>query len=1087
MKLWYARTAWFSLAALFLLNPATPAHGQATDGNVVGSVYDSTGAAVAGAAVELLNLATGVRATSSTDAQGAYRFGNVLIGTYTVNVAAAGFTPASLKDVAVELSRTSTANLTLTVGNVTSAVEVSSAPALLDTTTAQIGNSYERRLATEHPLSANPSGGVYNLSLLSAGVASSGGIGAGTGPSVGGIRPRNNNFSVEGVDNNNKNITGPIIYVPNDAVGEFTVLQNQFSAEFGRGSGGQFNVTIKSGTNQLHGSFYEYLLNRHLNAIDQSAARQGVRSPPRFDENRVGGQAGGPILKNRWFVYGLYEYNPAGRASVSSTPAFAPTAAGYATLAGLPNISKSNLEMLSRFAPPAPAPVRFTPVNGTPIPIGIFSTIRPSYSNSYNWLISSDYSISAKDQLRVRYLNNENQGLDTGASLPQFFTPQPVYSKMASLGEFHNFAPNVNNELRLAWNRNNNTRLMPDVAWPGLDVFPNVVIRNDLNVDIGPNTNSPAAVIQNTYQLVNNLSWTKGRHDLKFGIDFRSQIFGSNYVPRGRGDYQWTTLERYLNDTIPDFIALRNVGGKIYSGNTRAYYGFVNDNYRLRSNLTINLGLRYELNGVSKSMKEFDLNKLADVPGVLTFQAPVSTRNNWAPRVGFAWSPGRSARTSIRGGFGIAYDQWFDNIGTQARPPQANANVDLTGNAGAGFLAGGGIPASARAASLTPAQARAATSYWLDPVQKLPYAITMNIGVQRTFAKDYTLEARYVGTKGVHLIMQGQLNRNSLVTEAFHLPTYLQAPTQATLDALKITTATFTQLRATPAWNPLQPHGFSTAIIAYQPRGNSRYHGLALDFKKRYSRNLMFLAAYTLSRNEDDSTAELNSVVATPRRPQDYNNFAAERSYSPLDRRHRFTYTAVYNTPWFSAHQNVLAKNVLGNWQVSGTYTAETGTWATPQSGVDSNQNGDSATDRAILNPNGVPGSSSGVSALRNSSGATVAYLAQNPNAQYILAQIGAYANSGRNILRTPGINNVDMTVAKNIALRERYSLQLRADMFNAMNHPQFTLGNINSIRLRSTSGSANMFIPGNPLFGRWDQVFSSNSRVVQITAKLSF
>jgi hypothetical protein len=910
---------WLALIALVLTVFGERLDAQATDGNVVGVVYDSTGAGLPGAGVELLNTATGIRANATTDSQGTYRFGNVPIGNYTITVTATGFTPASLKDVTVELNRSTTANLTLSVGNVNSAIEVSSAPALLDTTTAQIGNTYERRLATEHPLSANRSGGIYNLALLGAGVSSSGGIGAGTGPSVGGIRPRNNNFSVEGVDNNNKNVTGPIIYVPNDAVGEFSVLQNQFSAEFGRGSGGQFNVTLKSGTNEIHGSIYEYLLNRKLNANDQAAARQGVLTPPRFDENRLGAQVGGPIIKNRWFYYGLFEYNPQGSAGVPSAPVFSPTAAGYDTLSRMVGISKSNLDMLRLYAPPASNIVRSIPVNGVQIPIGVNQIVAPSYSNTYNWLASTDYTISSRDQLRVRYLSNENHGLDTGASLPQFFTPQPIYSKMASLSEFHNFAPNLVNELRLAWNRNNNSRLMPDLSWPGLDVFPNVVIRNDLNVNIGPNNNSPAQVIQNTYQLVNNLSWNKGKHDLKFGVDLRSQIFASTYVPRGRGDYQWTTLERYLNDTIPDFIAQRNVGGKVYSGNTPAYYGFVNDNFRFRSNLTINLGLRYELNGVSKSMKEFDLNKLADVPGVLTFQAPQSTKNNWAPRIGFAWSPGRSGKTSIRGGFGISYDQWFDNIGTQARPPQANANVDLTGNAGTGFLANGGIPASARATALTPAQARAATSYWLDPLQKLPYAISMNFGVQRSFAKDYTVEVRYVGTKGVHLIMQGQLNRNSLVTESFNLPTYLQAPSQETLNSLRISTATFTQLRATAAWNPLLPYGFTTPIIAYQPRGNSRYHGMAIDFKKRYSNGLMFQAAYTLSRNVDDSTAELNSVVATPRRPQDYNNYAAERAYSALDRRHRFTYTAIYNTPWFSASKNAILKNILGNWQVSGT------------------------------------------------------------------------------------------------------------------------------------------------------------------------
>ena len=355
---------------------------------------------------------------------------------------------------------------------------------------------------------------------------------------------------------------------------------------------------------------------------------------------------------------------------------------------------------------------------------------------------------------------------------------------------------------------------------------------------------------------------------MKFGIDLRAKIFGSTYISRARGDYQWTTLEKYLNDTVPDYIAQRTVGGKVYSGNAPAYYGFVNDSYRFRQNVTLNLGLRYELNGISKAMKDFDLNKIADVPGVLTFQAPVSTKKNFAPRVGFAWSPGRSAKTSIRGGFGMAYDQWFDNIGIQARPPQATSVVILTGKPGTGFLANGAIPNTA-GSTLTPAAARASTSYYLDPLQRLPYAITYNIGAEHSFGKDYTLGARYVGTN---------LNRNALVTDTFNLPTYLQAPTQATLDSLKITTATFTQLQTTAAFNPLIASGFTNTITAYQPRGNSRYDGLAIELKKRYSRNLLLNLAYTLSHTTDDSTAEFNSVVANPRHPQDLNNYTAERT-----------------------------------------------------------------------------------------------------------------------------------------------------------------------------------------------------------------
>lgn len=1061
--------------------------GQATDGNIVGSVQDATGAVVVNANVELTNQATGVKTGTTTDSTGSYRFGNVPTGTYNITIAASGFTTATLKNVQVELNKTATANVTLSVGSVSSQVEVTTAAALLDTTTAQVTNTYETRLATELPMSANPNGGVYNLALVGAGVASSGGVGVGYGPAIGGQRPRNNNFTIDGVDNNRKDVTGPTVFVPNDAVGDFTVLQNQFSAEFGHSSGGQFNATVKSGTNEIHGSVYEYLQNRKLDANDQAAARQGNLSPPRYDQNRLGGEAGGPILKNKLFVYGLYEYNPVGQAGVSATPVYAPTAAGYAALDALSGISKTNLGILEKYAPATSNPVRTTPVNGVTIPLGVYPIVAPNYSNSYNWLISSDYNLSDKDQIRGRYVSNKTAGVDIAASLPVFFFPRPTTAKLGSVSEFHTFRPNLTNEIRLAFNRYNDDIQVPNAQYPGLDVFPNVVMRDDLNLNIGPDPNGPQATKQTTYQIVDNVSWNKGKHDLKFGFDGRDLIAASTFIQRNRGDYEWTTLNGFLNDTVPNYIAQRNVGGKPYSGDNHAYYFFANDNYRVNRSLTVNLGVRWEYNGVAQSMREFALNSIADVPGVIVFRAPEPSKKNWAPRIGFAYSPGSTGRTSIRGGFGLAYDQVFDNVGTNARPPQATSTVDVTGNPGGNFLANGGILPTANAGTLTPAQARAATSSYLPPNQQLGYAITWNFGIQHSFANDYTFEARYIGTKGIHLLYQQQINRNSLVTADFNLPTYLQAPSQATLDALKISTDTFTPLRRTAAWNPLLPYGFTSAITGYVPRGNSNYHGLATELKKRYAKNLLFTAAYTFSHLIDDSTAEVNSIVASPRRPQNFNAIAAEKANSALDRRHRFTFTSVYDTPWFSHHNNPIVRNTVGNWEFAGTYTAESGEWATPQSGVDADQNGDAASDRVILNPSGTPGTSSGVTALKNSAGATVAYLANNPSAQFIRAQVGAFATSGRNILATPGINNIDFTIAKNIVVKERYKLQLRADLFNAFNHPQYILGRVNNVRARNTSGAANMFVPGDPLFGRWDQVFSSNPRIAQITAKLVF
>jgi hypothetical protein len=1063
--------------------------GQSGDGALVGTVLDASGAGVPNASVQLQNMDTGVKTSTKTDAGGSYRFNNILVGRYIVTATAPGFTTTSLKDLAVELNKSTTANIKVEIGSVATAVDVMEASTTIDTTTAQVGNNFETRMAAEIPSSANPNGGVLNLALLGAGVTSSGGVGVGTGPSVGGQRPRNNNFMIDGVDNNRKDVTGPVLAIPNDAVAEFTVLQNQFSAEFGHSSGGQFNTVLRGGTNEVHGLVYDYLQNRNLDAMDQADKRQGIFTNPRYDQNRLGGAIGGPIRKNKLFYYGLYEYNPLGQAS---TPAggttYAPTAAGYATLSSMSGISATNLGILKQYLPAAASPVKATPVNGVNIPLGILPISAPNYTNTYSWLTSIDYNISDKDQLRGRYVDNKISAINIAANLPVFFFPRPTTSHLGSISEFHNFRPNLTNELRLAFNRFNDNIQVPDFKYPGLDVFPNIQIQGDLNVQIGPNPNGPQATIQTTYQINDNVSWTKGRHDFKFGFDGRSLIAASTFIQRVRGDYDYNLLERFLQDKVPDLLAERNVGGKPYSGNNIALYGYANDNWKVTRNLSLNLGVRYEFTSVPKSMKEFALNSIADVPGVLTFVEPQPQKKNFAPRLGFAYSPGNSGTTSIRGGFGMAYDQVFDNVGTNARPPQATSTVDAVVTEVPGFLANGGILPTAKAASLSPADARAATSSFLPGVIQAGYSINWNFGIQHVFAKDYTVDVRYVGTRGVHLLYQLQINRADIVTPTNFLPTYLTAPSQAALDSLPLTLTQLTNERNTAGiGNTLAPYGFTSNITAYEPRGNSEYHGLAVEVTKRFTAHNLFKGSYTWSHLLDDSTAEVNSTTLSPRRPQDFNNIRNEWASSLLDRRQRFTFTWLYEAPWYQHDKSWLKRNILGNYQISGTYAVESPEYGTPQSAVDSNMNGDAAADRVIINQTGTPGTSSDVTALKNSAGATVGYLAVNPNAEFIRAQLGALANSGRNILATRGINNWDMNVSKTLAFNERMKLQLRADLYNGFNHPQYTPGKINNVGFSNRSGVTNYLTPGNPVFGQFDQVYSSNPRTVQVAARLTF
>ncbi len=352
-----------TLLSLALLLPVL-SFGQAISGDLTGVVKDSSGAYVANADVELTNLATGFKQSSKTNAQGEYRFVNLPVGHYSVDASSAGL-KGGYRDVEVSLNKVATANITAAVVSAGTTVEVNEQAVAIDTTTPTISTTYGAKQIAESPLStagtATASSGVLNLSLLDAGIATSGGIGAGSGPSVGGQRPRNNNFTVEGVDNNSLSVTGPLIVVPNDAVDSFTVLQNQYSAEFGHSSGGQFNQTVKSGTNQFHGTAYEYFQNRNLNAQDSQVAQSQVAngqtpSNTRYDNNRFGGNFGGPIVKNKLFFFTDWEYNPIGQ-SASAVTFAAPTSAGYSQLAAL-FPGSANLQQLQKYVPAAGQPVR---------------------------------------------------------------------------------------------------------------------------------------------------------------------------------------------------------------------------------------------------------------------------------------------------------------------------------------------------------------------------------------------------------------------------------------------------------------------------------------------------------------------------------------------------------------------------------------------------------------------------------------------------------------------------------------------------------------------------------------------------------
>jgi Carboxypeptidase regulatory-like domain len=1122
---------------LFALSLIMPRHAgaQAISGDLTGTVTDKTGAAVPNASVEATNDATGVKNEAKTNGQGDFRFSNLPVGAYTVRVSAPSFATTTFTKIEIALNRIEDLKVTLEIGSQSTTVEVSGASPLINTTTAQIEGTFSTEQTADLPVSSIGLG-VVNLALLQPGVATGGGVGAGTGPSVGGQRPRDNNFTIEGVDNNNKGVTGPLVRPPNDAVEEFSTLQNQFSPEFGHSNGGQFNTVIKSGTNDFHGLAYEYFNNRNLNAEDQDVIQAlGTGAPnPRYDFNRFGGQIGGPVFKNKLFFFGNFEYNTLGQASVAAGGLCSPTAAGYTTIAGISGLSATNLGILQKYAAPAPVAGGCTnarskdpsgapnpngsifitnsadPRGFTPVETGILNVQAPNFIN-YKFLTTSmDWDPSSNDHVRGRYLYNSIVGIDNAAALPAFFLGQPQKFHLFTLAYFHTFSATLANEFRVGYNRFSNILPAGNFQFPGLDVFPNVTFQ-DLGLNIGPDNNAPQSAVQNLYQAIDNVTYNRGQHTFKLGIEGRKFITPQTFIQRSRGDYIYSTLDLYLRDITPDNVAQRSTGNLPYFGDQAGIFWYANDDWKIRHNLTINLGVRYEYMTIPFSERMQTLNSAASVPGLLVFSEPQAPTRDFMPRIGFAYSPGNSGNTSIRAGFGLGYDVLYDNIGLLAVPPQIGGTNDVSGAGTPNFLANGGLPPGSGGLQTFPtiAAQRAATANFVTVNQKDPYAEQWNLSVQHKFGSKYSVELGYLGTRGVHLDMQIRINKIAVVNAANALPTFFTAPSQATLDGL---TTTLTDLKSMSNIRPdFLAAGFTNpAFVQDSPVGFSSYHGFTASVIRQFSRGLSFTGNYTFSHAIDNSTADFNTTVLAPRRPADFQNVAFDKSNSILDHRHRIVLTAIYDLPYFKTG-NWARRNLLGNWLFAPIYTYQSGQWATAQSGTDSNLNGDSATDRVILNPAGLPGTGSDIVPQCNSlvpagekcgvpdknnpayhpNDFIVAYLAIG-NGRYVKAGQGAFANVGRNTLQLPPINNIDFTASKKFNLTERFRLEFQAQFVNILNHPQYVGGFLDRVdEVRFPAGAS----PGPTTFvtasaGGFNQpslAFSSNPRNLQLVLKFGF
>lgn len=1082
------RLTLFALVLACGLFTTSLAWAQRFDGGLRVTVLDKSDASVEDARVTVTNEATNVSITATASSAGTYVFPNLLVGSYRITVEKTGFKKAISGGVSVVSNQVTESIVTLEVGEVSAVVQVEAGADLVKAESSTLDATFSGKTAQDLPINT-PGGDVKELSVLAPGTTTQQGGVLGSGGSIGGTRPRFNSFNVDGVEDNKLDTNGPTQGVIQESVAEFTLLTNQFSAEYGHSAGGIFNVVTKSGTNDWHGSAWEYNRNRNYDAFDNQQKDRNHKD--RYDYNRAGASAGGKIIRNRWFLFGAYEFQNNGLAA-SSPQVKLPTASGLQTVQGL--AADAAVQAILKEFPVAPQNDAGTvTVNGNAIPVGFLTTVAPAYVNQHDFLINSDLTLG-KHQVSTRFLYERIRQPDFNASLPakQFLGTRGSDGRKAVVSDVWAISSRVINNLRASYSRS----VGPQITSPtGFENFPNVIIDDLSSVNIGPEQNAPQSYIQNVYHLADTVNYIRGAHSFKFGVEGKKYIAPTNGLPRARGEWDYTSLSQLVNDFVPNGTpnkALRGAGSGSVPENYPAVYWFIQDDWKVTPRLTLNLGLRYEYYGVPVGDKRQALNAISNDPNLgLIFRAPRADTNNIAPRIGFAYDPTGRGRWAIRGGAGVAYDVIPNNFAINSLPPQLQTEQKpaitcaLAGapawcstwnpaqtNSGQGFLAGGGL-LQVNVPPADQAAARAKSSSFI-PDRVMPKIISWTLGVQHQLFRDSSIEVRYVGTRSLELPVQRRLNSASAFDPRFKalggglapLPTYLKlSDVPASVASPASTANDFDNFNP----QPYSVDGFLGNLTTFPPIGSGIYHAASVDFMHRLARGLFVRANYTFAKNIDNATNELFSSIVNPRRAQDGYDFGNERGPSALDIRHKLAISWLYDIPNVRTSYGFVRVLAHG-WEWGGSYLAESGQPVTPLSvGTDANANGDGAGDRTIFNPSGITATGTIVDAVCNSGagGATsvvtadpntgaffcnanhtapddahlVGYVAENPNARYIQAQFGAFANAGRNTFFSPGLNIWNMSLFKNTKITERFSLQFRAETYNTFNHRNFSIG----------------------------------------------
>jgi hypothetical protein len=1019
-------------------------------GSVSGTLKDGTGGVVPGVALTLTSTATNAKLKATTNAQGEFQFLELPPATYSLVAEATGFKKINVSSVLVQVDQITHLELTLEVGNAADSVQVEGAAPLLENDKSTLSNVVDSRNIGDMPLNGRQ---ALDLALITPGV-----VPTATGTqvlsfNVAGARSQSNVYLWDGASNMDTQVNSNLNnFRIGDAVQEFSVQTSVSTAEFGRGSGGQVSMVTKSGTNQLHGTLFEYVRNSDFDATDFFINKSGGTKTP-LHRNQFGGTAGGPIKKNKTFVFGSYEEFRQVAPTVSLT--LVPTAAQRAQVTD----------------PISQALLKFWPMPNTTGANNFIANVG-STTFDYTGLIKVDHNFSDSDHLSSRFADYQGNTFTPGALPNEGGNANVPVSRNGVVTETHTFSPTVLNEIRLGYSRNQTFITVQDVGLNAASIFqingvplagvvngaqnlqdsglPTISISGGF-ATLGSTTNLPQGRITNTTEIFDNLSWVapfgNTKHSFRMGYHIRREQARRYLDSTERGSFSFLSWAAFAAGQVNS--------STFKTGSTLAYWDrfpwdvYWQDQYKIKDNVTLNYGIRYEypaavyqtrnqavnfIPGVGPVLlgtnEVLSINTALDGPASLVL-TPGPTKlnssgvhtdnNNFAPIVGLAYTPRimkglfGNDDTVIRAGFRVGYDDIFNNVPVNMA---LNAPYNLSTTQTAGVTQPGvfswatGFNQNVPLVKFNSAGQPVVGLVGFDaedPNIRSAYVYQYNTGIQRKLGQNFSLELDYQGSTGHKLGLYVDYNQPQVIVNN-------------------------PSVRGNQSPNvQIYPYPTFGSLSVGKDIGNSNYNGMVLTAKYQSHKGYFLQASYTWSHSIDDNSAFFGSsgeasVISNG------NQINLDRGNSSFDTRQRATIVYNMNLPVGPGHKllgsnNLINREVVGGWQISGIVTAQTGQPFTVY---------DTAADFSGFNQDadrpdvvGAPGTFNANYSNPDAAFNTAYFSATPPT--------GRVGTSGRNAYYGPGLFNWDATALKTFAVwKERTKLTFRADFFNVTNHVNF-------------------------------------------------